>query len=283
MGLQRLDRIRGLPYGGAAILKLPQKSFKKPSSPARMVASVQEGGDGTPKNFECHPESWIGAINLNEDHVKMLRSIFKCRQCRTNNHTFPSCPLWKHWVIKKKVCIDTPQDATTTGAVCSAYVQSQEEHITPTSFGAEVLDPVKETIEDDLSSNVEFDLLSDEDDQDVTSSSGTIYPYSDFKVPLGSVRSASSSISGSSLKSNDKSRLEVIRDSGCTRHMFMDRELFITYKPCSHSFVILADKSRTACLGSGTVNLTLGEKTIILHDVLHVPSLQCPLLSVRCF
>jgi len=41
-------------------------------------------------------------------------------------------------------------------------------------------------------------------------------------------------------------------------HMFPDRDLFITYKTCSHSFVILADKSRTACLGTGTLQLFLG-------------------------
>ncbi len=42
LGLKCLDRICGLPYGGAAISKLPQKSYKKPSSMLGMVASVQE-------------------------------------------------------------------------------------------------------------------------------------------------------------------------------------------------------------------------------------------------
>jgi hypothetical protein len=50
----------------------------------------------------------------------------------------------------------------------------------------------------------------------------------------------------------------VIIDSGCTKHMLPDRDLFITYKTCSHSFLILADKSKTACLGTGTVQLFLG-------------------------
>ena len=75
----------------------------------------------------------------------------------------------------------------------------------------------------------------------------------------------------------------IIIDSGCTKHMFTDKSLFQSYKPCSQSFVILADKSRTACHGVGTVCLSLGGKTIILHDVLHVPNLWCPLLTVRCF
>jgi hypothetical protein len=36
-----------------------------------MVASVQENLD-IMKQLEFHPESWIGAINLDEDHVKLL-------------------------------------------------------------------------------------------------------------------------------------------------------------------------------------------------------------------
>jgi hypothetical protein len=56
----------------------------------------------------------------------------------------------------------------------------------------------------------------------------------------------------------------------------------ITYKPCRQSYVILADKSRVPCLGRGIIHLTLDDKQIILHDVLHVPHLQNPLLSVCC-
>jgi metal-dependent hydrolase (beta-lactamase superfamily II) len=49
LGLEHLDHIRGLPYGGAASSKLPQKHYKKPSSSLGMVASIQEvEGD---KNF----------------------------------------------------------------------------------------------------------------------------------------------------------------------------------------------------------------------------------------
>jgi len=78
-------------------------------------------------------------------------------------------------------------------------------------------------------------------------------------------------------------QFDVIIDSGCTKHMFPDRSTFISYKPCLHSFVILANKSKTACLGTGTVQLLLGGQSIILHDVLHVPNLRYPLVSVRCF
>ncbi len=75
----------------------------------------------------------------------------------------------------------------------------------------------------------------------------------------------------------------LIVDSGCTHHMFILRKKFITYKPTPNSYVILANKSKVACLGSGTVSFTLFIENIILHDVLHVPKLCSPLLSVRCF
>jgi len=59
LGLECLDRIRGLPYGGAAISKLPQKHFKKPSSSLGMVASVQDVEENK-ETLEFYPESWIG-------------------------------------------------------------------------------------------------------------------------------------------------------------------------------------------------------------------------------
>jgi hypothetical protein len=72
-------------------------------------------------------------------------------------------------------------------------------------------------------------------------------------------------------------------DSGCTRHMLPYQLAFITYKDAPNSYVSLADKSKVSCHGCGTVQFTLQDKSIILHDVLHVPKLRSPLLSVWCF
>jgi hypothetical protein len=55
-GLECLDHIRGLPYGGAAISK-PTPKVKKPSSTHGMVASVQNS-DVTSSSLELYPESW---------------------------------------------------------------------------------------------------------------------------------------------------------------------------------------------------------------------------------
>ncbi len=34
-----------------------------------------------------HKDAWVGAINLSEEKVKLLRSMFKCVQCQTNDKT----------------------------------------------------------------------------------------------------------------------------------------------------------------------------------------------------
>jgi hypothetical protein len=76
---------------------------------------------------------------------------------------------------------------------------------------------------------------------------------------------------------------DMITDSGCTCHMMSLKETFISYKDCSHAYIILADDSKLHCPDFSTIQITLTNKSIILHDVLHVHSLWSPLLSVRCF
>jgi len=70
MGLERLDRLRGLPYGGAAITKPNQKPYKKPSTTIGMVASVQESQAISETPLVLHSDPWIGATNLDEAHIK---------------------------------------------------------------------------------------------------------------------------------------------------------------------------------------------------------------------
>jgi hypothetical protein len=283
LGLERLDCLRGLPYGEAAISKASNIIFKKPpltTTSAGLVSSVQEDV-GSP--LELHSEVWVGAINLDEEHVKILRSLFKCPLCRTNTHTFPSCPLLKNWVIKKKVRSDNGPDISTTNAVRSALataLENVQESQSSQSGGNLSSIPEESSPDEDFDSDVEYDLLDGiSSDNDF---SGAVYPYSVLKVPLGLVKSASASRLVSQDHNQDSSSFYVIIDSGCTKHMVCFKDLFITYKPCSHSYVVLANKSKVPCVGVGCVALNLGGKNIILHDVLHVPSLRCPLLSVRC-
>jgi hypothetical protein len=204
-----------------------------------MVASVQEGNEISQKKLEFHSESWIGAINLDEELVKILRSLFKFPQCRTNNHTSPSCPLLKHWSNKKKVHTGLPPDTNTTGAVRSAYAPSESDSVPASTSVAKVLDTIEESFEEDFDRNVEFDLLSDDvDSHEVNSNSGNVNPYSEFKVPLGSVKSTYSSFCGTTPAPSTGLNFDVIIDSGCTKHMFPDKSLFQSYKPCSQSFAV---------------------------------------------
>jgi hypothetical protein len=164
LGLERLDRLCGLPYGGAAVTKSTPKLFKKPPvSNVGMVSSVQDSDGVTSVPLELHSKAWIGAINLNEDHVKVLRSLFKCPQCRTNNHTFPSCPLLKNWVIKKRVRPDPPLDSSTSGAVRSAItspIESVQERLASTNLDGGLTSIPEASHEHDFDSEVEFDILS---------------------------------------------------------------------------------------------------------------------------
>jgi hypothetical protein len=136
---------------------------------------------------------------------------------------------------------------------------------------------------EDHSGSVEFDLLEGMSSLDVTTRE-IIFPFTEsiFKRPLGSACSVSSSKTMNEM-SNSSSHFKLFVDRGCTRHMFPFKSVFISYKETPHSYVILADKSKVACLGSGTVQFSLQNKSIILHDVLHVPKLISPLLSVQCF
>jgi hypothetical protein len=111
-GLESLDELKGLPYGGAAPLQktMLSKIASKKSSTVGFVAAVQDTPYLPSNNLETHKESWVGAINLLEDHVKKLHQMFKCVQCCTNDHTLPSCPFMKNWIIKKKLHQDTTQD-----------------------------------------------------------------------------------------------------------------------------------------------------------------------------
>jgi len=73
----------------------------------------------------------------------------------------------------------------------------------------------------------------------------------------------------------------IIADSGATSHMFPDRSMFRSYCPTPGSYVILANKQRVSNPGCGDVHLKMGQHTVILTNVLHVPSLRMPLYSIR--
>ena len=73
-------------------------------------------------------------------------------------------------------------------------------------------------------------------------------------------------------------------DSGCTNHMFFDKEQFIDYHPHTAG-VIIANGLTVPALGRGTIEMEWflkdGSSNLIrLEDVLHVPDLACGLFSI---
>jgi hypothetical protein len=66
---------------------------------------------------------------------------------------------------------------------------------------------------------------------------------------------------------------------------FLDiwKSIYLSYKACVHSYVILADKNKVPCLGIDSIKINLGGRIVILHDVLHVSNIRSPLITVRCF
>jgi len=94
--------------------------------------------------------------------------------------------------------------------------------------------------------------------------SENVSPYIVFKFPLGSVCSAiSSQVNIDCCVFNEKQKFKLLVDSSCTRHMHPYNSLFISCKetPCLH--VIVADKSKVACLIVGPVCFSLQDKLII--------------------
>jgi len=93
---------------------------------------------------------------------------------------FYACPLLKNWIMKKKVRSDSPQDTSTSGAVRSEVApttescqESNDSHVKGT------LETIPESsCEEDFTSDVEFDLLQDDTDNQDNVFSGEFYPYS---------------------------------------------------------------------------------------------------------
>jgi hypothetical protein len=56
-GLECLDELRGLPFGGAAVVKQPPKPCSKKVIKVGMVVAVEDG-DSPNTALEIHSESW---------------------------------------------------------------------------------------------------------------------------------------------------------------------------------------------------------------------------------
>jgi len=185
--------------------------------------------------LEMHKDAWVGAINLPEDQACLLRQMFKCVICHSNDHTLPCCPLMKNWVIKKKLrpdgntTSDSDSQSKVVGGVNSVvaprepFVAAHPTELSPSlslssiAEEPEVSGEVQDDFLKDHTGSVEFDRIANTTSLGLMDISETVTPYFAFKTPTGSVRSVVSSQAGSySRHINALQQFQLIVDSGCT-------------------------------------------------------------------
>jgi hypothetical protein len=128
--------------------------------------------------------------------------------------------------------------------------------------------------DDDYISDIELDLLHISQSFLVIPTSKIVFPYSCFKHPMGYICSVYASRVTLDISTTFPSDFSIIIDSRCTKHMFSNKQAFISYQEAPNAYIILANK---------TLSFLHGDRSgfIILNQVLHVPILQSPLISVR--
>ncbi|RVX06279.1 Retrovirus-related Pol polyprotein from transposon RE2 [Vitis vinifera] len=88
----------------------------------------------------------------------------------------------------------------------------------------------------------------------------------------------SGSTTGIALTASQGGMKPWIVDTGASDHMTGDATILQNYKPSNgHSSVHIADGSKSKIAGTGSIKLT---KDLYLDSVLHVPNLDCNLLSI---
>ena len=88
----------------------------------------------------------------------------------------------------------------------------------------------------------------------------------------------SGSTTGVAFTANRGGMRPWIVDTGASDHMTGDAAILQNYKPSNgHSSVHIADGSKSKIAGTGSIKLT---KDLYLDSVLHVPNLDCNLLSI---
>ena len=75
--------------------------------------------------------------------------------------------------------------------------------------------------------------------------------------------------------------VNVVIDSGATVHMWNDPAAFLCVYPLPDAYIHVADDRHLPVSGTGTIHVSLQGHIIQLHNVLLVPELSGPLLSVR--
>ena len=71
-----------------------------------------------------------------------------------------------------------------------------------------------------------------------------------------------------------------IVDSGASSHMCPRYEAFLSYTETPQAYVTVANNVHVPCVGRGSTLFYLRNKLVLLHNVLHVPTLNSTLYSI---
>ena len=63
--------------------------------------------------------------------------------------------------------------------------------------------------------------------------------------------------------------------------MWNDLSAFITYKPITHSYVLMANKQRVPISGSGAIQIKINGFVLRMHNVFYITTLAFSLYSVK--
>ena len=123
VALHRMDQVNGRDYGGQAIASEPKVKFaagttngsnNKTSSMSReqfVSSALSAGGtDANGTNLQSSgtgtlTHDWLGARELTEEQIKIVRANQQCHLCRTDKHPWTRCSklLAKFDIIKKEL------------------------------------------------------------------------------------------------------------------------------------------------------------------------------------
>ena len=166
--LTRLDRYRGISYGSKRSETKPDPKrfggkFKGGSQGLVSAVSDPDRDDGG-FQFTFHKDSWIGAIDLEEKHVKHLRHIFRCALCRTNKHNFPQCPILTKTFSITKLVVDDKRGAVSAVSDSNVPLSSPNDGLLGQAASVGIATPLESCLRSPtFSSPAVTDLLDDSD------------------------------------------------------------------------------------------------------------------------
>ena len=253
-------------------------SANKVSAPSQDPSTALAPASSESKTDKFSANGWTS-----EDGGALLTK-FKCHICRNNEHTWPTCPHLVHWNINRKDCHPRKNNQSNSdsgvtsgdkgsgdkgnkvGKSCAVTCTTPEDVFSPPDQTDE--DITADDIVDPASFNVEnadpLAPLGHSECSDTFSSAAT------GTHCLGK---------GFHIKDTVGYGLCVV-DSGASKHMTNYRAAFVTFRKTPDAYVEVATGAQAPCLGVGAAMFYVGDKLILLPDVLFVPSLTNCLLSV---